>query len=370
MTSRLFRLAKISRWASLTAVLVVLAPSTVFATHFELARLANEIELISAQLADDLRYTRHYGSVRQRAVTLRREASQLADTLGRNRSNSRIRSQFKDVRRGYERLEQAFFIADRRNRVPRLYREINVLSNIFTYLSEEFYYAGLGEQNYGPAYNSPHSGLSIIGSRYSTSRYSDSRYSTSRYSGSRYSGSRYSGSRYSSSLYSDSRYSGSRYSSSPYSSSSYSGSRDTGSHRGSLPDYGRREEGSRSNGRIAPHPERAVPPVFRGNNSGVVSSRQKAGEGRGKSGLSGNNDRAGRENSERGSRGVHSTAPFEHSSRVLERQARQNTARRELENQARPNRSSLVPRQSSRGTNELRGRGGRGALSESRRRNQ
>jgi hypothetical protein len=335
MTSRLFRLAKISRWASLTAVLVVLAPSTVFATHFELARLANEIELISAQLAENLRYTRHYGCVRQRAVTLRREASQLADTLGRNRSNSRIRSQFKDVRRGYERLEQAFFIADRRNRVPRLYREINVLSNIFTYLSEEFYYAGLGEQNYGPAYNSPHSGLSIIGSRYSTSRYSDSRYSGSRYS-----------------------------------SSSYSGSRDIGSRRGSLPDYGRREEGSRSNGRIAPHPERAVPPVFRGNNSGVVSSRQKAGEGRGKSGLSGNNDRAGRENSERGSRGVHSTASFEHSSRVLERQARQNTARRELENQARPNRSSLVPRQSSRGTNELRGRGGRGALSESRRRNQ
>lgn len=340
MTRRLLGLAKISRWASLTAVLVVLAPSTVFATHFELARLANEIELISAQLAENLRYTRHYGCVRQRAVTLRREASQLADTLGRNRSNSRIRSQFKDVRRGYERLEQAFFIADRRNRVPRLYREINVLSNIFTNLSEEFYYAGLGEQNYGPAYNSPHSGLSIIGSRYSTSRYSGSRYSSS------------------------------PYSSSPYSSSSYSGSRDIGSRRGSLPDYGRREEGSRSNGRIEPHPERAVPPVFRGNNSGVVSSRQKAGEGRGKSGLSGNNDRAGRENSERGSRGVHSTAPFEHSSRVLERQARQNTARRELENQARPNRSSLVPRQSSRGTNELRGRGGRGALSESRRRNQ
>ena len=337
MTSRLFRLAKISRWAGLIAVLVVLAPSTVFATHFELARLANEIELISAQLAENLRYTRHYGCVRQRAVTLRREASQLADTLGRNRSNSRIRSQFKDVRRGYERLEQAFFIADRRNRVPRLYREINVLSNIFTNLSEEFYYAGLGEQNYGPAYNSPHSGLSIIGSRYSTSRYSGSRYSSSRYSGSRYPG------------------------------SSYSGSRDTGSHRGSLPDYDRREEGSRSNGRIAPHRERAVPPVFRGNNSGVVSSRQKAGQGRGKSGLSENNDRAGRENSDRGARGVHGTAPFEHSSRVLERQARQNTARRELENQARPNRSSLVPGQSSRGTDQV---SGRGALSEKRRRNQ
>jgi hypothetical protein len=320
MTSRRFRMAKIARWASLAAVLVVLAPSTVFATHFELARLANEIELISAQLADDLRYTRHYGSVRQHAVTLRREASQLADTLGRNRSNSRIRSHFKDVRRGYERLEQAFLVADRRDHVPRLYREINLLSNIFTHLSEQFYYAGLGEQDYGPGYNFPHNGISIIGSRYSTSR--------------------------------------------------YSGSRDIGSRRDSLPDYGRREEGSRSNGRIAPHRERAVPPVFRGNNSDVVSSRQNAGEGRGKSGLSGNNDRAGRENSDTGSRGVHSTTPFEHSSRVLERQARQNTARRELESQARPNRPFLVPRQSSRGTNELRGRGGRGAPSESQRRNQ
>ena len=345
MTSRRFRMAKIARWASLAAVLVVLAPSTVFATHFELARLANEIELISAQLADDLRYTRHYGSVRQHAVTLRREASQLADTLGRNRSNSRIRSHFKDVRRGYERLEQAFLVADRRDHVPRLYREINLLSNIFTHLSEQFYYAGLGEQDYGPGYNFLHNGISIIGSRYSTSRYSGSRYSGSRYSGSRYSGSRYSSSR-------------------------YSGSRDIGSRRDSLPDYGRREEGSRSNGRIAPHRERAVPPVFRGNNSDVVSSRQNAGEGRGKSGLSGNNDRAGRENSDTGSRGVHSTTPFEHSSRVLERQARQNTARRELESQARPNRPFLVPRQSSRGTNELRGRGGRGAPSESQRRNQ
>ena len=345
MTSRRFRMAKIARWASLAAVLVVLAPSTVFATHFELARLANEIELISAQLADDLRYTRHYGSVRQHAVTLRREASQLADTLGRNRSNSRIRSHFKDVRRGYERLEQAFLVADRRDHVPRLYREINLLSNIFTHLSEQFYYAGLGEQDYGPGYNFPHNGISIIGSRYSTSRYSGSRYSGSRYSGSRYSGSRYSSSR-------------------------YSGSRDIGSRRDSLPDYGRREEGSRSNGRIAPHRERAVPPVFRGNNSDVVTSRQNAGEGRGKSGLSGNNDRAGRENSDTGSRGVHSTTPFEHSSRVLERQARQNTARRELESQARANRPFLVPRQSSRGTNELRGRGGRGAPSESQRRNQ
>ena len=120
MKSRLLRIVNIPRWAGIAAVLVVLAPSTVFATHFELSRLANQIELISDQLADDLRYTRHYGSVRQRAVTLSREASQLVDSLRRNRSNSRIRSQFKDVRRGYERLEQVFFTADRRDHDPNL----------------------------------------------------------------------------------------------------------------------------------------------------------------------------------------------------------------------------------------------------------
>ena len=129
---------------SIAAVLFVLAPSTAFATHFELSRLANQIELISGQLADDLRYTHHYGSVLQRAVILRREASQIADSLRRNRSNSRMRSHFKDVRRGYERLEQAFFAADRRDHDPSLYSEINLLSNVFTSLSDEFYYVGLG----------------------------------------------------------------------------------------------------------------------------------------------------------------------------------------------------------------------------------
>ena len=85
-----------------------MAPGTVFATHYELSHLASQIELVSGQLAADLRYTRNYGSVRQRAVMLNREASQLVDTLRRNRSGSRVRSQFKDVRRGYEKLEQVF----------------------------------------------------------------------------------------------------------------------------------------------------------------------------------------------------------------------------------------------------------------------
>lgn len=313
MTSRRFRLANVSLWASITAVLVVLMPSTVFATHFELSRLANEIEWISGQLADDLRYTRHYGSVRQRAASLRRDASQLADSLRRNRSDSRIRSQFKDVRRGYERLEQAFFTADRRDHVPRLHREISLLSNVFTNLSDEFYYAGLGGQNYGPVYNSLYIGIPILSSRNS----------------------------------------GLRYSRSPHSGSRHSGSRHSDSRQDSSRDYNSGDYGSRSSGRIAPNRERAVPPVFRGNNGSAVPSRQGGRVGQGERGV---RDRPGRVEFSRGSRSVQSAPSSDHKSNVLERQGRQNAQRRELENQARHNRSS--GRESSRAANVQRGRSG------------
>ncbi len=328
MTSRRFSLASIPRWVSITAVLVILAPNTVFATHFELSRLANQIELISGQFADDLRYTRHYGSVRQRAVTLRREAAQLADSLRRNRSNSRIRSRFKDVRRGYERLEQAFFSADRRDHVPRLYRELNLISNVFSSLSDEFYYAGLGRQNYGPVYNAPSSGISIIGSR---------NYGSRNY-GSRNYGSRNYGSR--------------NYNSRNYNSRN-SGSRDIGSRRGSSRDHDRRDRSSRSTGLIVPSRERAIPPVFRGNQSGGFSNRQGEREGR----------------SERGGSSASDRNRTDRGSRVLERQGRQDATRRELEGQGRRNRPSASVRQSPGVSGERRGSRGRGAVSESRRRN-
>lgn len=331
MKSRILSLVHIPRWLGLTAMLVVLAPSTVFATHFELSRLASEIELISGQLADDLRYTRYYGSVRQRAVTLRREAAQLADSLRRDRSNSRLRSRFKDVRRGYERLEQAFFTADRRDHVPSLYRELNIISSLFTSLSDEFYYAGLGGQSYGPVYNSPYSGIAIIGSR----NYRSGNYGSRNY-GSRNYGSRNYGSR-------------------------NSGSRKVGSGRGNSRGYDRRDNDSRSNGRsngrIVPNRERAIPPVFRGNNGGGVSSRQNGRDSRGERATSGDRDGPGRAGLVRGSSSGHSAAPSAQSSRVLERQSRQNTQRRDLESQAKRNRSSASPRQSSRGTNVQRGRG-------------
>ena len=301
------RLVSIPRWVSIAAVLFVLAPSTAFATHFELSRLANQIELISGQLADDLRYTHHYGSVLQRAVILRREASQLADSLKRNRSNSRMRSHFKDVRRGYERLEQAFFAADRRDHDPSLYSEINLLSNVFTSLSDEFYYVGLGGQGYGPAYNSTYSGNSIISSKSYGSRNSGLR---------------------------------------------HSGSRELDPRRGKYSDYDRRDHEPRSNSRIVPNRQNAIPPVFRGNSGGVASGRQNGRDDQGRSqGQRAGRDRPSAAVPNRGSRSVQSSPSFDHRSNVLEREGRQNAQRREVENHGRSNRSAVSPRQSPRGTN-------------------
>lgn len=323
MTSRRFTLANIPRWAGLAALLMVLAPNTVFATHFELLRLASQIELISDQLADDLRYTRHYGSVRQRAVTLRREAAQLADSLRRNRSNSRIRSRFKDVRRGYERLEQAFFTADRRDHIPNLYREINLLSNVFISLSDQLYYAGIDGQGYGTVYNAPYSGLTIIGSRNNGFRNNGFRDYGPRNQGSRGAGSRHPGSR----------------------------------------QTGNRDYGSRAGGLITPSRERAIPDVFRGNNNRIDSGRQGREIDRG---AQVGRDKPGRAGLDRGSRTGQSAPPSPHRSNVLERQNRQNTARRELESQARHNRTSASGRSSMRGVNVQRGRSG---FSETGRRN-
>ena len=280
MISRRLKPAQILRWVTITATLAVLMPSTVFATHFELSRLASQIELISGQLAHDLRYTRHYGPVRQRAVTLSREASQLVDTLRRNRSSSRVRSKFKDVRRGYERLETAFFSADRRAHDPDLYREINLLSNMFTNLSDEFYYAGFGARGYGRSTVIVNRGSIIVGSRNFGGRYGGN----------------------------------------------YNGNYDEKYNRGVH--HSRGDRAPRPSGRIVPSRERDIPPVFRGNSGRIAPDRGN------------NSGQGGRGRIESGSRIIQSAPNYDHSSPVLDRQSRQETERRELENRARPNRSS------------------------------
>ncbi|MDB9968287.1 hypothetical protein OAE08_01260 [Gammaproteobacteria bacterium] len=221
-----------------------------------------------------------------------------------------------------------FFAADRRIHDPNLYREISLLTNVLTNLSDEFYYAGLGKQSHGPAYNSLCSAISTISSRNYGSRGSGSR---------------------------------------------HSGSRDIDRRRGNSVYYDRRDHKPRSNGRIVPSRQRAIPPVFRGNNGGAAPSRQEVrgdqGRGQGQRTERGGRDRSAEAVPDRGSRSVQSVPFFDHRSNVLERQGRQNAERRELENQGRDNRSAVSLRQSPRGAIVQRRRGGRNSMPESRRRN-
>ncbi|MEX0962790.1 MAG: hypothetical protein WDZ52_01935 [Pseudohongiellaceae bacterium] len=295
MTSRRPGPAIIPQWIGITAVIVMLMPGTVWATHFELSRLASQIELISGQLAHELRYRRHYGPVRLRAVALEREASQLVDTLRRNRSNSRVSSQFREVQRGYERLESAFFNANRNAHDPYLFREINLLSDVFTNLSDEFYYAGIGGRNYNSPYVSPYiparRGSIIVGSR----------------------------------------------------------------------NYGGIRHDSRQNGYIAPHRERAVPPVWRGNSGRAIPRGEGGSTNRGQSDAG---------PSHVGIR-VQQRAPrYDHRSNVLERQRRLDQERGQIEHQSRSARGAANVRQSPARRDSPQGiRRGRGVVSETDSRN-
>jgi hypothetical protein len=121
-----------------------------------------------------------------------------------------------------------------------------------------------------------------------------------------------------------------------------------------------------------PSRQNAIPPVFKGNNDGVVSGRQNSrddqGRGQGQRIEPGGRYQPAGALPNRGSRSVQSAPSFDHRSNVLERQSRQSTNTRELENQGRSNHSAVSPRQSLRGTNVQRGRGGRSGVSENRRR--
>jgi hypothetical protein len=145
-------------------------PTAAFATNFEISRLAAQINLASSQLANELRYARGYGSVRLSADRLSREAEQLVEAIRRSRSNSYVRSQFRDITRRYQDLEKDFLRANRTNHDPRLYNEVSLISNLYTNLSNEIYYTNYVApypQSY--YYNAPiasgHNGSRSIGGR-------------------------------------------------------------------------------------------------------------------------------------------------------------------------------------------------------------
>ena len=165
---------------------------------------------------------------------------------------------------------------------------------MFTSLSDEFYYVGLGGQGYGPAYNSTYSGNSIISSKSYGSRNSGLR---------------------------------------------HSGSRELDPRRGKYSDYDRRDHEPRSNSRIVPNRQNAIPPVSRGNSGGVASGRQNGRDDQGRSqGQRAGSDRPSAAVPNRGPRSVQSGPSFDHRSNVLEREGRQNAQRREVENHGRSNR--------------------------------
>lgn len=124
------------------ALMLGLASSSAFATHFEISRLAAQIDVVSSQLAQELRYTRGFSGVSQRASSLSREAAELVDDISRNRSNSRIRSQFKQVSRRYVDMEEAFLRANRRSHNDAIFNEIGYISNLYNSLSSEIYFSG------------------------------------------------------------------------------------------------------------------------------------------------------------------------------------------------------------------------------------
>ncbi|MDA1369751.1 MAG: hypothetical protein O2971_03185 [Proteobacteria bacterium] len=142
----LFKASVIRHLLSAVLAVVCLAPMAGSATEFELARIAAQLNQLSSQLAHQLRYTNGYGNVRLSAERLAREAAKLVNAIRRNRSNSYIRSEFKDISRRYHNLEDDFLRANRSNHDPRLFQDLGFISNLYSNLSDEFYYTNHLEQ--------------------------------------------------------------------------------------------------------------------------------------------------------------------------------------------------------------------------------
>lgn len=138
-----------SVWSGvLVLVLMVLLPGKAFATHFEISRLAAELEYGSLQFSQQLRPLHGYGTVRSKAERLSRESADLVELIARNRSNSRIRSQFNEVGRRYNDLEAAFLRVNRNRRSDIAYNQMGFLSDLFGNLNSEYYYASYSRPVY------------------------------------------------------------------------------------------------------------------------------------------------------------------------------------------------------------------------------
>ena len=143
----------------LIAAICLLVPGVAGSSPLEVARLAQQLEYASAEIAGSAVAVSWSGSVKHNARLLSQKAQKLQDSVARGRSSAYIRTRFTDVTRYYQRLEASVIRSMDRSGTGRLRNEFIQLSEFYEDLRFEFY----GDSYY----QSLRSGPSINPYRYS-----------------------------------------------------------------------------------------------------------------------------------------------------------------------------------------------------------
>ena len=124
----------------LSAVLLTLSANVAFADDWQVRRLAQQLENVSDQLADETRNQRGYSSVSHQAKQLSNKADQLADSAGKQRSTAYQRGVFADLTRNFRNLETAYLRAA--SNYSSYYSDYSFerIANLHSLLSQELYY--------------------------------------------------------------------------------------------------------------------------------------------------------------------------------------------------------------------------------------
>ena len=90
----------------LIAILCLLLSGLASASSLEVARMAQQLEYASHNLANDPQGVSWSGSVKHNAKLLSQKAQRLQDSVERGRSSAYVRLRFTDVTRYYQRLDR------------------------------------------------------------------------------------------------------------------------------------------------------------------------------------------------------------------------------------------------------------------------
>ena len=121
------------------------------ASSLEVARLAQQLEHISQDLASDTAARSWSGSVRHNAKLLSEKARKLQDSIERGRSSAYVRTRFTDVSRYYQRLEASVVRSVDGSGSHRLRDDFLNLADAYEELRYEFY----GDTGYQSLRTSP-----------------------------------------------------------------------------------------------------------------------------------------------------------------------------------------------------------------------